>query len=261
MQLAEYETMFHHEEDYWWYVGLRDLVLAEIARFSEARGPLTILDAGCGTGKLLAMCSGHHAYGVELSQEAFRFLRHRSLNGLVRASVCRIPFPDETFDIVLSLDVLYSVEPPGDVQGLCEMVRVLKRGGLLVINLPAYEFLRSRHDAVIHTKTRYTRSRLRTLLEEVGLRQARITYRNTFLFPAAALMRCSQKLTRMTRAEPKSDLRPLPGFLNRALARLLFVENRLIRQGMSMPFGLSLFCIVFKGQPGAVYRLNGSSED
>ena len=246
MEPAEYEVMYDCEEEYWWYVGLRELVLAEIARLSQTNGPLTILDAGCGTGKLLAMCLAHRAYGVDFSPEAFRFLRLRGLQNVVRGSVCQMPFPDEAFDIVLSMDVLYCVDPPGDVQGLREMIRVLKRGGLLLMNLPAYEFLRSQHDVAIHTKTRYTRGRVRALLEQVGLRGARITYRNTFLFPVAVMVRYLQTLFRPNPANPKSDLRPLPRFLNQALTFPLLAENRLIRQGLSLPFGLSVFCIAPK---------------
>jgi SAM-dependent methyltransferase len=249
MERAEYEVMYRREEDYWWYVGLRDLVLADIEQLARRRGPLTILDAGCGTGKLLETCRAHRAYGLELSTEALRFLRRRGLTNVVRGSVCRMPFPDETFDLVLSMDVLYCVEPPGDVQGLREMVRVLKPGGLLVMNLPAYEFLRSWHDAAIHTKTRYTRSRVRAMLEGVGLRHPRLTYRNTILFPVAALVRCVQKLLRPATANEQSDLRPLPGLLNRALALPLFLENRLIRRGLSLPFGLSVFCLARKPLP------------
>jgi SAM-dependent methyltransferase len=246
MKPAEYEVMYEREEDYWWYVGLRDLVLAEIACFGQTRGPLSILDAGCGTGKLLTMCLAHRAYGVDFSAEAFRFLRRRGLQNVVRGSVCQMPFPDGAFDIVVSLDVLYSVDPPGDLEGLREMMRVLKDGGLLLINLPAYEFLRGEHDVAIHTKTRYTRGQLRALLEQVGLRGARITYRNTFLFPVAVMVRSLQTLFRPNPANPKSDLRPLPHFLNRALALPLLVENRLIRLGLNLPFGLSVFCIVRK---------------
>jgi SAM-dependent methyltransferase len=246
MEAAEYEVLFHREEDYWWYVGLRDLVLADLARFARGRGALTLLDAGCGTGKLLEACRGFRAYGLEYAPEAFPFLCRRGLSDVVRASVCRIPFADASFDAVVSMDVLYHVAAPGDLEGLREMSRVLKPGGLLLLNLPAYEFLRSHHDLAIHTQQRYTSGRLRALLRQAGLRAQALTYRNTLLFPVAALVRLTQKLFRPHPAQAQSDLRPLPRLLNRVLTVPLLVENRLIRLGLRLPFGLSVYCAARK---------------
>jgi hypothetical protein len=59
-------------------------------------------------------------------------------------------------------------------------------------------------------------------------------------------MRLIQKLLRPEPARPKSDLRPLPYVLNRALVLPLFMENRLIQAGVRLPFGLSVFCVAKK---------------
>jgi SAM-dependent methyltransferase len=246
MEPAEYEVMYQREENYWWYVGLRDLVLAQIARFAKGRPNLNLLDAGCGTGKVLEACQGHQAYGLEYAGEAMRFLRRRGLERVVQGSICRLPFADASFDVVLSLDVLYHVAAPGDLEGLQEMSRVLKPGGMLLLNLPAYEFLRSHHDVAIHTQQRYTRGRLRALLGRAGLRVRLLSYRNTLLFPVAALVRLAQKLFRPRPAVARSDLRPVPRWLNWALTVPLWVENRLIQMGLRLPFGLSVYCVALK---------------
>jgi SAM-dependent methyltransferase len=246
MEPAEYEIMFQQEENYWWYVGLRYLVLSHIARFARGKKLLTLLDAGCGTGKLLETCQEYGAVGLELSAEALPFLRRRGLANVVLGSVCQMPFCDACFDVVVSMDVLYHVASPRDLDGLREMSRVLKPGGLLLLNLPAYEFLRSRHDIAIHTCQRYTRGRVRDMLARAGLRIQMLTYRNTILFPVAALVRLTQKLFRPVPEQPQSDLKPLPRVLNRALTLPLLVENWLIRMGLRLPFGLSVYCVATK---------------
>lgn len=246
MEDLEYRTMFHVEDHYWWYVGLRDLVTATVAGLTRGRTSLTILDAGCGTGKLLESLGTYRAYGVELASQAFPYLRRRSLDNAVRATVLRIPFPDETFDMVVSMDVIYGIESPGDAEALREMGRVLKTGGHLLLNLPSYEFMRSPHDAAVHTRQRYTRGRLRALLAGAGFQIGRITYRNTLLFPVAALVRLARNLFGARSAATRSDLSPLPVALNRALTLPLLCENRLIRSGLDLPFGLSLFCVASK---------------
>jgi len=247
MEPIEYETMFHREENYWWYVGLHDLVKAQIAAFLRGKKSPRILDAGCGTGKLLDYCREYKPFGLEYSGEAFKFLSRRKLGNIVRASICRIPFADSSFDLVASMDVIYTVQAPDDLVGLREMSRVLKPGGILLLNLPAYEFLRSHHDAAVHTRQRYTGGRLRTMLRDVGLTVKTISYRNTMLFPIAAGIRLLQKLSNPHPDAPSSDLQPLPKPVNWALTLPLLVENRLIRLGGRLPFGLSVYGVAVKG--------------
>jgi SAM-dependent methyltransferase len=248
MEAVEYEVMYRCEEEYWWYVGLHDLVTAHIHQFLGDRRPVQLLDVGCGTGKLLDRCRSYRPFGLEYSREGVRFVQQRGLERVVRASACQIPFPDNTFDLVTSMDVIYHIAAPGDLQALREMRRVLKPGGLLLQNLPAYEWLRSHHDVAIHTQQRYTRRQLREMLREAGLQDVMMSYRNTALFPLAALMRGAQKLVRPNppAAEAKSDLKTLPRLLNRALMLPLLIENRLIRRGVRFPFGLSVYSVAKK---------------
>ena len=157
-----------------------------------------------------------------------------------------MPFADETFDLVVSNDVICCVETPGDLCALVEMGRVLRTGGNLLLNLPAYEFMRSQHDAAVHTKQRYTRPRLQEMLTHAGFRSARITYRNTLLFPVAASVRLARNLFGERGSTPRSDLARLPDALNYALTLPLLCENRLLSSGHDFRFGLSLFCVATK---------------
>ncbi len=249
MEQIEYEVMYHREEDYWWYVGLHDLVTAHIRQLLGDQRPVRLLDVGCGTGKLLDHCRSYRPFGLEYSREGIRFVRQRGLERVVRASACQIPFADNSFDLITAMDVIYTIPAPGDLQALREMRRVLKPGGLVLQNLPAYEWLRSHHDLAVHTRQRYTRRRLRELLREAGLKEVVLSYRNTALFPVAALLRGLQKLLRPNPPGAKSDLRSLPRPLNRALTLPLLLENRLIRRGVRFPFGLSVYCVAMKPLP------------
>ena len=245
MEWHEYEVMFRLEEDYWWYLGLRDIVFRYLNPFIGGNTSAMVLDAGSGTGKMLEMCKGCRAYGLEFSEHAFPFLKMRGLGNLVRSSVCRIPFRDQAFHCVVSLDVLYHAGVENDAEALGEIHRVLKSDGLLILNLPAFEFLRSEHDLAVHTHRRYQTGELRRKLESAGFSVQMISYRNTILFPIAALVRL------MKRANPrkgpahgiKSDLNRLPSWMNKALYHILILENTLLRRGLTFPFGLSVFCI------------------
>ena len=244
MEAGEYRALFGMEDSHWWYVGLHELVLAWGRRLAAERGePLRILDAGCGTGGLSARLSLGETFSFDRAAEAMPFLSRRGLRRCVRASVSEIPFASGAFDLVVSLDVLCHAAVRDVRAALLETSRVLKPGGVIILNLPAYESMRSRHDLAVHNVRRYRRGDLREALQAAGFRPRVLTYRNTLLFPVAAAVRCLQRLRGTPPGRPESDLRPLPALVNRALAAVLRLENWLVLRGASLPFGLSVFAI------------------
>ncbi|EFL49278.1 Methyltransferase type 11 [Solidesulfovibrio fructosivorans JJ]] len=241
---AEYATMFAAEETYWWYRGLHDQVRRAVALCrEEADGPLRVLDAGCGTGKVLETLAGEAVTGLDLSATALSLARRRGDFPLTRASAVDLPFRDASFDVVLSLDVLANVPPSAVIPALAEARRTLVPGGRLILNIVAHQFLYSEHDRAVGVQQRYSAGQVRDFLVAAGFRVEKMTYSNTLLFPVAALVRLWRKRARPGHT-PRSDLAPLPPRLNAALARMRFVENALmVDYGIPMPFGLSVFAM------------------
>jgi len=96
-----------------------------------------LLDVGCGLGYLLerAVASGLDVVGVDLSPRAASACQFRVPSAKVLvADGQRLPFPDETFDIVTILGSLEHYIDPG--QGLLEIRRVLRPGGRVAIVVP-----------------------------------------------------------------------------------------------------------------------------
>ena len=233
------------EDHYWWYQALRQ----HVADLVESAGPgFSLLDAGCGSGGMLAVLrqrfpeaelSGIDAFerGVELTAE--RGLGAR----LLTASVHELPFPGDSFDFVLSLDV-WSHAGVDDALAAHETQRVLRRGGRLILNLAAFEFLKGAHDHATDVIRRYRRPEVRALLEGAGFTIEHLTYWNLSLAPPIALAR---RLSRrqIERQAVRSDFRPLPRFVNSALKSLAALELRAGRH-LSLPFGTSVFAVARK---------------
>lgn len=100
-------------------------------------GVSAVLDLGCGTGDLLCTLGtlvGEEAccVGIDLSQEMLAVARHKiadcRLTYVVQTDVTQpLPFADETFDLVASVNLLQEVSAP--VLVLEEVHRILKPGG------------------------------------------------------------------------------------------------------------------------------------
>lgn len=234
--------MYRVEDVHWWYRALRSLI--RTAWKTHAQTPSgRILDVGCGTGANLAMFNGEAvATGIDYSEAALDRCRQRGLTRLARADAGSLPFASDSFDGVLMMDVLYHRDVSNIAGALAETERVLGPGGLLLANVPAYQWLYSSHDEAIHTGHRFTRSELVFLLRSAGLEPIRATYWNTFLFPAIALLR----LWRRHSSHQGSDLE---GYSDSPIAPLLqailAVERAAMRIG-NLPFGLSIFAIARK---------------
>jgi SAM-dependent methyltransferase len=244
MEPSEYQILFAQEEWHCWYRALRNLVEEQVlSRFDGTRGPIRILDAGCGTGGMLRRLEGlGSSFAIDNSRLALDLARRRSSLPLGLASVGALPFRSSSFDLMLSLDVLYHRQVESDLVALREAHRCLRPGGVLVLNLPAYAFLRSRHDTAVHTARRYHRRGLRRLLAEAGLEVERITYWNTVLFPALALYRLAGRMIAPGGGPTLSDVRSLPAPVNHFLLGVLDLERLWLRH-RDLSFGLSLMAI------------------
>lgn len=241
MKASEYETLRRVEDCHWWYLGHRRLFGLLLDRYcpQEARG--RVLDAGCGTGGFTQWLRERYRprrlAALDICEEALCRCRERELEELHLASVERLPFTDASFDLVISLNVLYHREVGDDLAALREMARVLAPGGCLLLNLPALEFLRGRHDLAVGGTRRYQRSQIMEMIGRAGLDPVKVTY---FVFTPLPLIAAVRLRSRgVAEEDAVSDLRVLPRPLNTALARLLFLEAR-IAAGPGLPLGSSI---------------------
>ena len=239
----EYATMRQAEDGHWWYEGLRSLVARELARHLRRGTALRVLDVGCGTGGGLARwaaATGAPCHGIDLSSSALAHCRARGERLVAQASAEALPFGSGAFDVIVSLDVL-CLDGVDEARALAEIHRVLRPGGVLVMNLPAFEALRGAHDRAVRIRHRYVGREVAQLLRAAGFGAVRVSYWNTALFPAVWLTR----RLRHGGAEPTSDLAPLPRPVNAALAALVRAEASLLSR-VRLPFGTSVLSVAAK---------------
>jgi SAM-dependent methyltransferase len=95
-----------------------------------------VLDVGCGTGQLGAAIAGegYDVFGVDLAPSMIRKARERGLAGTYAAVTTALPFPEDTFDLALTVATLHHLETPGRVAATVgQMARVVRPGGFVVL--------------------------------------------------------------------------------------------------------------------------------
>lgn len=239
------ESTYRAEERHFWFRGFRQFVRPLLREaVAGVRNP-RLLDAGCGTGRNLAMLEefGTTA-GVDLNALGLSFAARHGRRAIARATVTALPFPDELFDVVTSFDVLYMLDDEQEPKALREVHRVLKPGGAAVINVAAMQVVRGGHSSVLGAECRrYTLDTMRRSLDRARLRPIRVTYTNASLFPMLAGVRVMQRATGWP--EPGIELTVPAAPVNAVLSGLLSLEARAVRH-INMPFGSSVLCLARK---------------
>ncbi len=110
-------------------------------RHGRPRQGLVVLDVACGAGFGLELLgqAGASAIGVDYAVGALWDIRRRQPHArLVRGDAMRLPLTDATVDLVVSFETIEHV--PDAEALLCEIRRVLKPGGRLVLSTPNRAF-------------------------------------------------------------------------------------------------------------------------
>lgn len=241
MLTEQYANIFHHQDNLWWYKGMRSINESLLKKYLPKHKQLKILDAGCGPGAALIYLSHFgDVTGVDISDEALKFAKKRGK--VVKGDIAALPFKKNAFDVVVCLDVLYHQWVPVK-KALSEMERVLKPGGTLFVREPAFDWFKSSEDIASQTKHRFTAHELKTRLQKDFI-ILKLTYANFLLFPVAFIKRIPEVIG-ITEKKGISDLKPVDKTLNSLLFSVLKLEKLLLSL-INLPFGTSVICVAKK---------------
>lgn len=235
MNLITKKLLGDKADTYWYYAGRTDLLKRLLSEINS-RGD--ILDIGCGLGTELPLLSEYGTVtALDKNEESMSYVPDSYKKLLIPVEQLD---EKEKYNLIVMLDVLEHIKH--EEEALARVKAALKPDGVLLIIVPAYDFLFGPHDLNAGHYRRYSAKTLRTVIS--GFKEVQITYWNSLLSPPII---CYKLLCRYLGDidKPKSNIIPLPRFINEVLKYLLLQENRL-RKYIQLPYGLAVVAIVKK---------------
>ena len=101
---------------------------------------MRVLDVGCGKGflvkDLMLECPGLEAFGLDISHYALLSCPQEIVGRLHLGSADSLPFPDRSFDAVLSINTIHNLARPDAVTAMREIERL--SGGRAFVQVDSY---------------------------------------------------------------------------------------------------------------------------
>jgi len=186
----------------------RAKALEQLRRFGVGAGS-HILEIGCSSGYLLKDIQSSFPQAILVGADIVTAPLHRlssALKGvpLVQMDLLRCPLPENSFDIVIALNVLEHIED--DEAALRQMARLLRPGGALVLEVPRGAKYFDYFDAYLRHFRRYERSDLHRKMISAGFERIETKTLGWSLFPVFALIKKFNRLRYGARGERCGDL-------------------------------------------------------
>lgn len=245
-ELESLDVLNMSEEHHYWSEVRRSLIRRIVKKYIQP--PFEFLDIGCGNGSLLrnleATFPGSHATGVDGYLEALINCRRRTQTAkLVLQDLARDKWQafNRTYNVVTLLDVLEHLDKPDSV--LRHVHGLLKDDGIVIVSVPAHQWLWSERDAFLGHRKRYNKKTLTSLLQLSGYEVLHVSHLFSYLCLPALLHR--KIIPAVLRTNGKNieerELKKVP-FVNGVLSTLGKIEAAL-SLNVSLPLGTSVYAI------------------
>jgi len=235
-----YKDLEDKENTHWWHISKKSIAESLVNKYKGDK-KIRILDVGCGSGFIIQTLQKHgNVWGVDIEKEAISICKQKKILQVKLAKAEKLPFKSASFDMITILDVLEHVD---DKKALKELQRVLSKKGKLVISVPAYQWMWSKWDEILHHKRRYTKKTLRELLEENGFKIIKISYLYSFLLLPAFITRKIKEL--FSYDKYSSDFLISNSLINNIFGSLAKLE-KIVFFKIGVPFGLSVIAVAQK---------------
>ncbi len=237
-----YSLLYQHENNHWWFWVRRKLVHKLIKLYGPPPGNVSILDIGCGTGKLSEeLIKYGDVISIDKSAEAVKFCEQRGLKNIIEISIEDYK-TDEQFDCVIALDVLEHCQD--DQKAIKKIYEILKPSGIVIIFAPALKMFWGKRDIISHHFRRYDYNGLANKFREAGFEILTQSYFNFFLSP---LIFVTRKIINLLKTKADAEFKINSPLIN-SICKFIFSLEISLLPKIKYPFGVSLLGVYKKKQ-------------
>ena len=247
-------TVFHENtagNSHFIDIASRRHAISQVARYAPEPSPV-ILDIGCSSGFLLAdlrtAFPGALVMGADVVLGPLLNLARSTPDiPLLHFDLTRCPLPDKSLDVAVLLNVLEHIED--DALAMRQLYRILKPGGIAVIEVPAGPELFDIYDELLMHHRRYKLPGLRQMFLNSKFNILRQSHLGFFLYPGFFLIK---QFHRKKRSEISEDEIPVlvSQNINQTGENLLFHAlmnlELAVGKAISYPFGIRCLLTVQK---------------
>jgi SAM-dependent methyltransferase len=229
----------------------RSRAVAELRRHAPGPAP-TLLEVGCSSGHLLgdlvAAFPGSRVIGADAVPGPLARLAGTLPVPLLCFDLVRCPLPDACVDAVVLLNVLEHIAD--DAAALAQVRRVLRPGGVAVLEVPAGPGLYDVYDKFLRHHRRYRLAGLLGLVRGAGLTVLRASHLGCLLYPAFwwAKRRNRRWLDRPQEEQAAVVRRAITGTRDSRLGTALMAAELGLGRWLRYPFGVR--CVVTAQREG-----------
>jgi len=238
MEKSVYLRHIKNENKHWWFKARREILNYQIKKYSKKKN-MSILDFGSGSGTNINMLSEYGKVDVyEKDKETSNFLKKKYKQK--RISVLKKCFSKKKYDLILAADVIEHIKK--DKKVINQLNKILKKNGLLIVTVPAYQFLFSKKDKDLKHYRRYNDKNLCRLFNSKFIK-IKISYYNFLLFIPISLAIIFFKVINY---QFINDVEKKPNLIINYILYSIFRLEKFILNFINLPFGISVLSVYKK---------------
>lgn len=240
MEQNYYKQYFDFERTHWWFLARAEILRSYIQNLKFEKG-IKILNVGAATGATSQWLQENgEVTSLEHEKNCIDFVKQKIDLDFVHGSVLNMPFQDKSFDLVCCFDVIEHVQD--EKLAINELKRVCKKGGTILVTVPAFMHLWSLHDEINHHFRRYQLEDMKNLFGNNKGEIRFASYFNSKLYPLIYIIRkISTFFDKLFKKNPKSDFEGFKfSVTNKIFYKILSSEKVSLANGKTFPKGVSI---------------------
>lgn len=236
-------TLYGHEENHFWFASRIKIIKQLFDQYIPKTKHLLEIGAGtCQVANALKQ-AGYQVSISDVHQAPLQSATRYEFEYRYRFDLLNNPLR-ESFDAVGMFDVLEHIEQ--EEKALKNVYDLLKPGGILILTVPAHEWLWNHGDKLARHKRRYTLNTLRDQVTKTGLKILNANYFFRSLVPLLALRALISRVLKPRYATNKTPIGLfVHPWINKTLMSMLSLETRFFFS-IPIPFGGSIWLVAQK---------------